>query len=192
MPWSTTEISTMPASDFVETSTVESSPEYATAFATRLATAARICSSLPRTFRSCTPLDDDLDATVVRVDGRRVDGSGDDLVHRHHHGASSGSSSWSRDSSMICCTRRDRRSDSVSIRPANRRTATGSSAASHTASASSLIAPTGVLSSWETLATKSRRTVSTRRSRVRSSTRASTSVEVSGATRTVTWRGAML
>ncbi len=104
-------------------------------------------------------------------------------------GASSGSSSWSRDSSMICCTSRDRRSDSVSIRPANRRTATGSSAASHTASASSLIAPTGVLSSWETLATKSRRTVSTRRSRVRSSTRASTSVEVSGATRTVTWRG---
>ena len=49
-------------------------------------------------------------------------------------GASSGSSSWSRDSSMICCTRRERRSDSVSIRPANRRTATGSSAASHTAS----------------------------------------------------------
>ena len=90
---------------------------------------------------------------------------------------------------MICCTSRDRRSDSVSIRPAKRRTATGSSAASHAASASSLIAPTGVLSSWETLATKSRRTFSTRRSRVRSSTSASTSVEESGAHRTVTWRG---
>ena len=46
---------------------------------------------------------------------------------------------------MICCTSRDSRSDSVSIRPAKRRTATGSSAASHAASASSLIAPTGVL-----------------------------------------------
>ena len=82
---------------------------------------------------------------------------------------------------MICCTSRDSRSDSVSIRPANRRTASGSSAASRTASASSLIAPTGVFSSWETLATKSRRTVSTRRSRVRSSTSASTSVDDSGA-----------
>ena len=58
-----------------------------------------------------------------------------------------------------------------------------------TASARSLIAPTGVFSSWDTLATKSRRTASTRRSRVRSSTRASTSRELSGATRAVTVRG---
>ena len=78
---------------------------------------------------------------------------------------------------MICCTRRVSRSLSVSIRPANRLTASGSSLASATASASSLIAPTGVLSSWLTLATKSRRTASTRRSRVRSSTRASTRCE---------------
>ena len=95
-------------------------------------------------------------------------------------GVSSGSSACSRDSSMICCTRRESRSLSVSIRPANRLTASGSSLASATASASSLIAPTGVLSSWLTLATKSRRTASTRRSRVRSSTRASTSREPSG------------
>ena len=60
-------------------------------------------------------------------------------------GVSSGSSAWSRDSSMICCTRRVSRSLSVSIRPANRLTASGSSLASDTASASSLIAPTGRL-----------------------------------------------
>ena len=51
------------------------------------------------------------------------------------------------------------------------------------------MAPTGVFSSWLTLATKSRRIDSTRRSRVRSSTRASTSWQLSGATRAVTWRG---
>ena len=104
-------------------------------------------------------------------------------------GSSSGSSPCSRESSMICCTSRASRSLSVCIRPANRCTASGSSAASITASESSLIAPTGVLSSWLTLATKSRRIDSTRRSRVRSSTRASTSWELSGATRAVTWRG---
>ena len=67
------------------------------------------------------------------------------------------------------------RSDSCCIRPANRRTASGSSAASGSASASSDSAPTGVLSSWLTLATKSRRTASTRRASVRSSTSTSTS-----------------
>ena len=90
---------------------------------------------------------------------------------------------------MICCTSRASRSLSVCIRPANRCTASGSSAASMTASESSWIAPTGVFSSWLTLATKSRRIDSTRRSRVRSSTSASTSWELSGATRAVTWRG---
>ena len=104
-------------------------------------------------------------------------------------GWSSGSSPWRRESSMICCTSRASRSLSVCIRPANRCTASGSSAASMTASERSLMAPTGVLSSWLTLATKSRRIDSTRRSRVRSSTRASTSWELSGATRAVTWRG---
>ena len=43
-----------------------------------------------------------------------------------------------------------------------------------TASASSAMPPTGVFSSWLTLATKSRRTSSTRRASVRSSTRSST------------------
>ena len=87
---------------------------------------------------------------------------------------------------MICCTSRASRSLSVCILPANRCTASGSSEASITASESRRIAPTGVLSSWLTLATKSRRIDSTRRSRVRSSTSASTSWELSGATRAVT------
>ena len=43
------------------------------------------------------------------------------------------------------------------MRLENRTTASGSSLASATASASRLSAPTGVLSSWLTLATKSRR-----------------------------------
>ena len=87
---------------------------------------------------------------------------------------------------MICWTSLPSRSDSVNIRSAKRRTASGSSAASCIASESRRIAPTGVFSSWETLATKSRRTSSTRFSRVRSSTSASTSREPSGATRAVT------
>ena len=89
---------------------------------------------------------------------------------------------------MTSWTRRASRSDSCCIRPANRRTASGSSAASVSASASSDIAPTGVLSSWLTLATKSRRTASTRRVSVRSSTSTRTSVEPSGATRASTDR----
>ena len=46
--------------------------------------------------------------------------------------------------------------------------------------------PTGVLSSWLTLATKSRRTASTRRASVRSSTSSSTCALPSGATRAAT------
>ena len=57
-----------------------------------------------------------------------------------------------------------------------------------TASESRESAPTGVLSSWLTLATKSRRTASIRRASVRSSTSSSTSREPSGATRAETAR----
>ena len=63
---------------------------------------------------------------------------------------------------MIWPTRSASRADSTPIRPAKRRTASGSSAASSTASASSEIAPIGVFSSWLTLATKSRRVASMR------------------------------
>ena len=70
-----------------------------------------------------------------------------------------------------------------------RRTASGSSAASSTVSASSASAPTGVLSSWLVLATKSRRTSSTRLLSVWSSASSSTrppspTAAPSGATRT--------
>ncbi len=57
-----------------------------------------------------------------------------------------------------------------------------------TASESRESAPTGVFSSWLTLATKSRRTASMRRASVRSSTSSSTSREPSGATRAETAR----
>ena len=91
---------------------------------------------------------------------------------------------------MICCTSRLSRSLSIRIRPENRCTASGSSAASATASASRISAPIGVFSSWLTLATKSRRIASTRRSLVRSSTSTSTSRLPSGATRAATYASA--
>ena len=156
--------------------------------ATRLATAAVTCSSLPNTSRPGVPpvtMSIRLESASIALVSTATPMTSSMLTAV---GVSSGSSAWSRDSSMICCTSRESRSLSVSIRPANRLTASGSSLASATASASSLIAPTGVFSSWLTLATKSRRTASTRRSRVRSSTRASTRREPSGATRAVTCR----
>lgn len=104
-------------------------------------------------------------------------------------GSISSRSSWTRERSMISWTRLASRVASICIRPAKRCTASGSSAASATASESSESAPTGVLSSWLTLATKSRRTASIRRRSVRSSTSTRTSREPSGATRTETESG---
>ncbi len=75
----------------------------------------------------------------------------------------------------MSCTRLVSLLASWRIRPANRLTASGSSAASSTVSASSASAPTGVLSSWLVLATKSLRTSSTRRRSVWSSTSSKTS-----------------
>ncbi len=94
--------------------------------------------------------------------------------------SSRGSSFWTRDRSMSSCTRLVRRVASICMRPANRSTASGSSEASMTASDSSESAPTGVFSSWLTLATKSRRTASMRRASVRSSTSSSTSRDPRG------------
>src|SRR6478735_7983168 len=93
------------------------------------------------------------------------------------------SAPWRRESSTISLTRRVRRVDSTPMRVANRATASGSSCASRMASASRAIPPTGVLSSWLTLARKSRRISSTRAAWVRSSTRRSTWLAPSGATR---------
>ena len=121
--------------------------------ATRLATAAVTCSLLPST---STPWRAAGDHGDVLGDG--VDRAGVDARPRWPRrwttgiGASSGSSPCSRDSSMTCWTSRESRSLSISIRSEKRLTASGSSAASCTASASSRIAPTGVFSSWLTLA----------------------------------------
>ncbi len=78
--------------------------------------------------------------------------------------ARSGSASapCSRLSAISSLTSAPSRTDSDCSFPANRRTATGSSAASTVASANRPMAATGVLSSCETLATKSRRAASIR------------------------------
>src|SRR5665647_862987 len=92
----------------------------------------------------------------------------------------------SRERSTISWTRLVSRVLSTCIRRAKRATALGSSLASRTASDSSTSPPTGVLSSWLTLTTKSRRTSSTRRAVVRSSTSRRMKALPSGATRTPT------
>src|SRR5450759_1840210 len=86
-----------------------------------------------------------------------------------------------RERSTISWTRRVSRVLSTCIRWAKRATASGSSLASRTASARRASPPTGVLSSWLTLTTKSRRTSSTRRASVRSSTSRSTWAPLGGA-----------
>ena len=78
--------------------------------------------------------------------------------------------------------------DSATIRPA-RRTTSSSSVSPSRVSASTEIAPTGVLSSWLTFATKSVRTWSTRNRSVMSSTVASAPPSRNGAARTMTTVG---
>ena len=90
-------------------------------------------------------------------------------------GSGTGSAAWIRDSMIRSWTRSVSREASWRMRPANRSTASGSCTASSTVSASRARAPTGVLSSWLMLATKSRRTSSTRRLSVWSSASSSTS-----------------
>ena len=68
----------------------------------------------------------------------------------------------SRDSSISSATMSPSRLASMSTFSANRRTVSGSSADASRASASTAMAPTGVLSSWLTLATKSRLVASMR------------------------------
>ena len=100
----------------------------------------------------------------------------------------SGSSDCRRPSSMICWTSSPRRVLSTSMRPAKWRTASGSSAASWTVSASTWRAPTGVLSSWEMLATRSRLDSSTRMRALRSSPTTRTASRARGRMRTWSWR----
>src|SRR6201996_1233821 len=133
------------------------------------------------------------DAEPADADGRERDAARVGLhpaaVERLGPGSEPGSAPWIRDSVIRSWTRKVSRDASCRIRPANRRTASASSAASSIVSASRASAPTGVLSSWLTLATKSRRTSSTRCRSVWSSARTRTSpppptVPESGATRT--------
>ncbi|KFC53005.1 hypothetical protein GY12_13520 [Micrococcus luteus] len=89
---------------------------------------------------------------------------------------------------MMSCTRAESRRDSTPSRAAKRRTASSSSAASPMASESREMAPTGVLSSCETLTTKSWRMASVRVTSVRSSARIRMYSSSSGATRSSTTR----
>ena len=77
-----------------------------------------------------------------------------------------------------------KREASICMRSAKWRTWSASSLADSTASASSARAPTGVFNSWLTLATKSLRTTSTRRSSARSSIKTRIAPVPNGATRT--------
>ncbi len=104
-------------------------------------------------------------------------------------GSGTGSTAWILDSVIRSWTRLVSRCASWRILPANLRTASASSAASSIVSASRASAPTGVLSSWLVLATKSRLTSSTRRLSVWSSASTRTrppppTAAPSGATRT--------
>ena len=101
----------------------------------------------------------------------------------------SGSAPCNRDSSMSSRTNRPSRLPSRCMRCAKRATVSGSSAASSTASASSVSAPTGVFSSWETLATKSRRTASKRWASVTSSSSSTTAL---GRSSPASWTGAAM
>ena len=106
-------------------------------------------SRLPRTSGPRSPSCTTVDLLVGCVDADSGRSRGATIASTSTAPASSsGSSPCSRDSSMICWTSRVSRALSVCIRPANRCTASGSSAASCTASASRLSAPTGVFSSW--------------------------------------------
>ena len=103
---------------------------------------------LPRICRPGSPSCTTLIRLACGVDRALVDRPADDRVHVDCPGSSSGSSPCSRDSSMICCTRRVE-PGALGLHPAGEPlTASGSSEASWTASASRLSAPTGVLSSW--------------------------------------------
>ena len=93
------------------------------------------------------------------------------------------SADCSRDSSIISRTSAESRCDSRRSLPVKYSIACGSSDASSIASASRPIAPTGVFSSCETLATKSLRTRCTREISVRSSASTSMYSSPTGATR---------
>ena len=185
IPWSITAISTTSASPRAVMVTrgaglpSSASGEYATAFSARLATAVISWLSLPYTVSPRIPTKPT--SSPLTVAGVRVRSITSATIRSTETGAGSGSGSppCSRVRSSSSLTSRPSRVDSCRIRSANRRAAARSwrksvwrssssvesaatSVASSSASASNCRAPTGVFSSWLTLATKSRRTRATR------------------------------
>ena len=182
MPWSFTSISTIPESVRAATATLVSSGEYVTALLTRLRRAVRTCPLSPTISAPGAPM---TTSSMPRASAKgRTSSTAWAMTESISNVAAraSGSSPWRRDSSMMSLMSEDRRVDSTIIRSAKRCTLSLSSAELRMASARSASAPTGVLSSWLTLATKSRRTASTRRSSARSSTRTTNVPDDSGAT----------
>lgn len=190
MPWSVTLTSTWSSPQRrAETTTRVFSGLYATALSTRFRRALTRSSWSPCTRRPSSPPAASsislADALVRQPSSASATTSSTETERR----SGSGSSPWTRDSVIRSWTRFVSRTDSYCIRPANRRTASGSSAAFSTVSASSHSAPTGVLSSWLTFATKSRRIASVRCMSVRSSASTRTRpCEPSGVTRTANQR----
>ncbi len=102
-------------------------------------------------------------------------------------------SASTRDKSSRSAERRTRRSDSRMIVPKKRGATSPSwSAPSSSVSAMALMDVSGVRSSWETFATKSRRTRSSRRSSVRSRSTSRYSAEETGVMRAYSARGGRL
>ena len=129
----------------------------------RLARAVASCASLPRTTSSGSS------AVVTEIEAcsaaSRVRSRASATMSATSISVAPGigSAPCTRDSSISSPTSFASRPPSCWMRAAKRCTASGSSAASWIASASRVSPPTGVFSSWETLATKSRRTLSSRR-----------------------------
>src|SRR6202451_2811193 len=176
IPWSVTLISTLPSPGFLTQRTTRvRSGLYTTAFSSRFRTAVTSRSSSPRTLSPRTPMDARVMPRAFAFIRHRSSASATTSSTCTGRGAGTGSAAWIRESVIRSWTRNVSLAASCRIRPANRRTASSSSAASSIVSASSASAPTGVLSSWLTLATKSRLTCSTRWLSVRSSASTRTS-----------------
>src|SRR5580658_2042016 len=176
MPWSVTLSSALPSLAFFRlTTTRVRSGLYATAFSSRLRRAVTSRSSSPSTDRPRVPVQCRVMPRAFAFIRQRSTASATTMSSSTGRGSGTGSTAWIRDSVIRSWTRLVSRCASWRILPAKRRTASASSAASSMVSASRASAPTGVLSSWLVLATKSRLTSSTRRLSVWSSARTRTS-----------------
>src|ERR1700722_11874649 len=168
MPWSATLSSALPSlARFRVTTTRVRSGLYATAFSSRLRSAVTSRSSSPRTDRPRVPEDARVIPRAFAFIRQRSRASATTMSSSTGRGSGTGSTAWIRDSVIRSWTRLVSRCASWRILPANRRTASASSAASSLVSASRASAPTGVLRSWLVLATKPRLTSYTRRLRGR-------------------------